>query len=411
MGLEMTSRILIAGAAVSLVACVALAERLEDTTYVPYGDKAIQYFETLPTEAVKLLDQRIEQGKDKLDYEAGGRGYLASLLKHLDINVDSQVLVFSQTSFQATLISAQRPRAVYFNDDYSVGFVQHGEVYEVSALDPKQGVIFYSLDTAKAAKPSFARREVCLQCHQGGQTLGVPGLVISSQYVPAGMPAEHVRGGFVTDDRTPIEDRWGGWYVSGSLGGQKHRGAPIGPDYDTKFDTSPYLTPNSDVVALMTLEHQTRMTNLITRIGWDTRIAMSDGKMKEAEPKLDAAIADMVGYMLFVDEAPLGAPVKGASTFSTTFAQRGPKDKQGRSLRDFDLQKRLFKYPLSYMVYTRAFDNMPAWDRERIYQKLYNVLIGKDSDPKFAKLSEEDRHNVLEILRETKPNLPAYWKS
>src|ERR1019366_1945689 len=403
----MGPRTVIAGVVLS-IACVALAERLEDTMFVPYEDKAIQYFETVPTEGVKALDDRIDKGQDHLDYVPGGQGYVASLLKHLDINVDSQVLVFSPDSFQSTLISAQRPRAVYFNDDYSVGFVQHGEVYEVSALDPKQGVIFYSLETARVAKPSFARREVCLQCHQGGQTLGVPGLVISSQYIPAGMPAEHVRGGFVTDDRTPIEDRWGGWYLSGSWGDQKNRGVAIKQD---TVDVSPYLSPYSDVVALMTLEHQTRMTDLIVRIGWDTRIAVGEGKLKEAEPKINAAIDDMVAYMLFVDEAPLSAPVKGASTFSTTFPQRGPKDKQGRSLRDFDLQKRLFKYPLSYMVYNKAFDAMPAWDRDRIYQELYDVLTGKDKDPRFEKLSADDRRSVLEIVRDTKSGLPAYWKN
>jgi hypothetical protein len=388
---------------------VAVADRLEDTSYVPYEHKAIQYFETPTDEAVKRLDDSIDQGKAKLDFEPGGRGYLRDLLKQLGLNVDSQVMVFSQTSFQATLISPQWPRAVYFNDEISVGFVPHGEVMEVSSLDPTQGVIFYTLNTARAAKPTFARREVCLQCHQGGQTLGVPGLVVSSQYIPAGMPAEHVRGGFVTDDRTPIENRWGGWYVSGSLANEKHRGVPLSSATPTTFDTSAYLSPTSDVVALMTLEHQTRMTNLIVRIGWDTRIAMAEGKLEESRAKLDAAIDDMVGYMLFTDEAPMQGPIKGVSTFSTTFPERGPRDKQGRSLRDFDLQKRLFKYPLSYMIYTKAFDSMPDWDRDRIYQRLFNVLTGKDTDPKFAKLSADDRRNVLEILRATKPNLPSYW--
>jgi hypothetical protein len=394
-----------------VLAGVAIADRLEDTTYVPYEHKAIQYFETPAEDAVKRLDDSIDQGKAKLAFEPGGLGYLPDLLKQLGLNVDSQVLVFSQTSFQATLISPQRPRAVYFNDENSVGFVQGGEVMEVSSVDPKQGVIFYTLNTGRTVKPSFARREVCLQCHQGGQTLGVPGLVVSSQYIPPGMPAEHARGGFVTDDRSPLEDRWGGWYVSGSLPNQKHRGVPIGPGIENTFDPSKYLSPNSDVVALLTLEHQTRMTNLITRIGWDTRIAMAEGKVDEARPKLEAAVDDMVGYMLFTDEAPMQGPIRGVSTFSTTFPARGPRDKQGRSLRDFDLEKRLFKYPLSYMIYTKAFDSMPDWDRERIYQRLFDVLTGKDKDPKFAKLSADDRRNVLEILRATKPNLPGYWSA
>lgn len=408
----MPSRKLIA-AGVGLMALgvtFAAGERLEDTWYVPYEHKAIQYFETPTNEPVRALDDAIDDGKTKLDYDTGGFSYLPDLLKHLGINVDSQVLVFSQTSFQASLISPQRPRAIYFNDDMAVGFIPRGEVMEVASLAPKQGVVFYSLDMEKVAKPTFARREACLQCHQGGQTLGIPGMMVSSQYVPEGMPVEHARGGFVTDDRTPIENRWGGWYVSGSMPNQKHRGIPIGPDIESKFNTSAYLSPNSDVVALLTLEHQARMTNLIVRLGWDTRIAEADGKMEESRAKLDDAIDDMLGYMLFVDAAPLHGPIKGASTFSTTFPARGPRDKQGRSLRDFDLQTRLFKYPLSYMIYTKAFDNMPDWDREHVYQRLYDVLTGKNKDPKFAKLSADDRHNVLEILRETKPDLPAYWK-
>lgn len=411
MELEMPSRTLIAAGCLSAaLAGIVLADRLEDTIYVPYEHKAIQYFETPTNEPVKRLDDLLDKGKARLEYTPGGLGYLPSLLKQLDLNVDSQVLVYTQTSFQAPLISPQRPRAIYFNDDVAVGFVQTGEVMEVSALDPKQGVVFYTLSTHKTDKPGFARREVCLQCHQGGQTLGVPGLVVASSYTPKGAEAEHQRGGFVTDDRTPIEDRWGGWYVSGDLGGQKHHGIPIGPDLEPHFDTSAYLSPTSDVVALMTLEHQTRMTNLITRIGWDYRIAAADGKLDEARPKLEAAIEDMVGYMLFIDEAPIAAPIKGVSTFTRTFPERGPRDKQGRSLRDFDLRKRLFKYPLSYMIYNKAFDSLPDWPRERIYRRLYDVLTGKDTSASFAKLSAADRGNILTILRDTKPNLPAYWK-
>ena len=409
----MASRILLAVGCTAAIAgfSFALAERLEDTTYVPYEHKAIQYFETPTNEAVKHLDDLLDEGKAKLDYAGGGLGYLPSVLKKLDLNVDSQVLVYTQTSFQAPLISPQRPRAIYFNDDIAVGFVQHGEVMEVSALDPMQGVAFYTLSTYKKDKPAFARREVCLQCHQGGHTLGVPGLVVSSAYMPKGVEAEHTRGGFVTDDRTAIEDRWGGWYVSGDLGGQKHQGIPIGAGIEPKFDPSAYLSPDSDVVALLTLEHQTRMTNLIIRVGWDTRIAQADGKLEESKAKLDAAIEDMVGYMLFVDEAPMNGPIKGVSTFTKTFPARGPVDKQGRSLRDFDLQKRLFKYPLSYMIYNKAFDSMPEWARDRVYRRLYDVLSGKDTSPKFAKLSADDRRNVLEILRATKHGLPDYWKA
>ncbi len=409
----MASRTLIAAGCAGLAAFAvfAFADRLEDTIFIPYEHPAIKYFETPTDEAVSRLNDQLEKGKAKLDYEPGGLGYLPSVLKHFGINPDSQALVFSQDSFQAQLITPQEPRAIYFNDDIAIGFVQHGEVIEVTSLDSKNGVAFYTLEVHKTDKPSFARRDVCLQCHQGGQTLGIPGLVVSSAYTPKGQQSEHTRGGFVTDDRTPIEDRWGGWYISGNLGGQKNQGVPIGKGTPERFDPSRYLSPYSDIVALMTLEHQTRMTNLIVRIGWDTRIATADGKMAEAQPKLDAAIEDMVGYMLFIDEAPITAPVEGASTFEKTFPERGPRDKEGRSLRDFDLKTRLFKYPLSYMIYAKAFDNMPVWARDRIYRRLYDILTGKDTSPKFARLTADDRKNMLQILRETKPNLPNYWKS
>ena len=162
----------------------------------------------------------------------------------------------------------------------------------------------------------------------------------------------------------------------------------------------------------MTLEHQTRMTNLMTRIGWDARIALREGKGKlddAARGRINTEIEEMVGYMLFVDEEPLKAPVKGVSTFTKTFAERGPRDSKGRSLRDFDLQRRLFRYPLSYMIYSAAFDGLPDVVRERVYQRLYDILTGKDQSKTFAGISAADRHAVLEILRATKPSLPEYW--
>jgi len=169
------------------------------------------------------------------------------------------------------------------------------------------------------------------------------------------------------------------------------------------FDTSRYLEPTSDVVALMTLEHQTRMTNLIIRICWDARRGI-------AEDKLNPEIEEMLKYMLFADEEPLRAPVKGVSTFTETFPQRGPRDAQGRSLRDFDLKTRLFRYPLSYMIYSAAFDGMPDKVRDRVYQRLHEILTGKDNSKTFANVSPKTRSEILEILRATKPQLPDYWR-
>jgi hypothetical protein len=186
--------------------------------------------------------------------------------------------------------------------------------------------------------------------------------------------------------------------------------ARVAPRNQFKIDASAYLSGESDVVALMTLEHQTRIANLMTRIGWDTRIAMAEGTLDSFQRRLDSEADEMVAYLLFAEEAPIREPIRGVSSFATTFPQRGPRDKKGRSLRDFDLQTRLFRYPLSYMIYSEAFDRMPDLAREGVYRKLYNVLTGVESGARFVRLFPEDRRNIREILLDTKPNLPAYWR-
>ncbi|HEY1240909.1 MAG TPA: hypothetical protein VGF16_10145 [Bryobacteraceae bacterium] len=394
------------------------AERLEDTLYIPLDDPAIRYNQA-PNDPVARLEKRLEAGEAKLDYAANGLGYLPSVLHNLGINLDSQVLVFSKTSIQTSHISPLTPRSIYFNDEVSVGFVQNGDVLELTALDPKLGIILYTLDTPKTDKPQFSRRDDCLKCHQGPVTLGVPGLLVSSVHPRTGGRESH-GSAFMTDQRTPLEERWGGWYVTGTTGDQKHYGnnpnlvdplqpgGPAGSDsqnvtkLDGFFEVSRYPAATSDLVALMTLEHQTRMTNLITRIGWDARINAKD-------PKLDGKIEELLGYMLFTDEAPLKAPVAGVSSFAKSFAERGPRDKQGRSLRDFDLKTRLFRYPLSYMIYSAAFDSLPEVARSRVYQRLYDILAEKDHSKTFESLAAADRRAILEIVRDTKPGLPAYW--
>jgi len=398
------------------LAAVAYAEA-PDLTILSIDHPSIQYAKPVD-DPVARLDQKLASGQAKLEYR-GDLGYLPSVLESLKVNPDSQMLVFSKTSFQAAKISPRNPRELFFNDDVMVGNVRGGDVLEFAALDPKQGYIFYTLDVQKMDTPRFVRRDSCLQCHQGPATLGIPGIMVGSVYPDSsGMPSSRM-GNPVTDDRTPIQDRWGGWYVTGQHGGMIHKGNAVARDSShpdvletqgtqnltslaKKFDATGYISGLSDIVALMMLEHQTHMTNLMIRIGWDARIGTD-------QAKIDSKIDDMVKYMLFADEAKLYDPIEGVSTFAKTFPQLGPRDKQGRSLRDFDLQKRMFKYPLSYMIYSDAFNALPEAVREKIYRRLYDVLSGKDQDPKFARLSAEDKQNVLAILRDTKPDLPAYW--
>ena len=372
---------------------------------------------------VALLEKQIERGEVKLDYSANGWGYLPSLLKHLGVNMDSQILVFSKTSLQHPKISPKAPRAIYFNDNVSVGYVQEGSVYEFTSLDPSQGLVFYTMDTQKTETPRFERRtNECLICHAPAG-----GMLISSVYPSAdGTPL--VTGTFFAgiDHRTPIEERWGGWYVSGTHGSMRHMGNAVAPDparpadleesgtqnlrsLASKIDPSKYLTSTSDIVALMTAEHQTHMTNLITGLSRQFRQTSNNGNSAKSKPGLDKAIDQIVDYMLFVDEAPLRERVQGVSSFTSTFPQRGPRDRHGRSLRDFDLQRRLFRYPLSFMIYSEIFDAMPAAAQQRIYQRLFDVLSGKDRSPKYAHISDLDRNAILEIVRDTKAGVPDYW--
>jgi len=178
---------------------------------------------------------------------------------------------------------------------------------------------------------------------------------------------------------------------------------------ERKFDTSLYLAPTSDIVALMTLEHQTRMTDLLIRLGWDTRLTSADRKLSEFQQRFKFLVEEVAAYMLFADEARMKYPVEGISSFTKTFPERGPRDQRGRSLRDFDLKTRMFRYPLSYFIYGENFDNLPGVAKDALYRRLYEILSGKETGLRYARLSVADRRAILEILRETKPNLPAYY--
>jgi len=359
---------------------------------LPVDHPAIHYFQGPLDDPIARLSKRIATGDVKLPFRDGGLGFLPGLLDALGVNPDTQALVFSKTSFQASKISPRNPRAIYFSDNVAVGFVPGGDGLEIAALDPKQGIVFYTLD---ARKPEFTRHDTCLQCHQGPATMGVPGVFIGSVFPnSAGSPSR--ASAIITDHRTPFEDRWGGWYVDSNRGAQKGRANSVAfnPSEPEKLEALPkfapngYLTMTSDIVALMTFEHQTQMVNLITRLGWLAR-------MGAPKAELDAAMEAAVSYMLFTDEAPLKEPLEGVSTFTQTFPARGPRDHLGRSLRDFDLKQRLFRYPLSFVIYSEAFDALPESIRAQVYKRLY------------ASVSKP----VLEILCDTKKDLPAYWQA
>lgn len=230
-------------------------------------------------------------------------------------------------------------------------------------------------------------------------------------------------GTSLVNHRTPIVDRWGGWYVTGDSGKQHHRGNVFGkaafarhekePGYlgnqsELKrfFDVSEYPVGSSDIVALMVMEHQSHMHNFLTRLSYESTIALQQyGHIRYLKNITEA----FVRYLLFTEEAPMTSPIRGSSGFAERFAKQGPRDAKGRSLRDFDLETRLFKYPCSYLIYSDAFEQLPAKLKERIYERLFEILDGEDSSGAYEKISPESRQAIREILVATKKDLPARW--
>jgi hypothetical protein len=411
---------------------------------------AIEYSKGPVTDRIFELNRRLSEGAARLAFDSS-TGYLRSTLEALNISVASQVAVFAQNSFQAPLINMKNPRALFFNDTAAVGYVRGGTVMELAALDPHQGVVFYTLNQTATDVPQFTRNDNCLACHLSWTTLGVPGyFVLSMQTLPDDKNA--YASGFASDHRTPFDTRWGGWYITGTLGGLRHiANKPIStatsPDavvpearelksLASEFDPTGYLSPHSDIVALMVLEHQTHMANLISRLGWETRVAnyeelgaaprpgraspaasvprtgraTVDSAAAKLRSRLQEAANDLVDYMLFVYEVPLPNKIRGSSSFAEEFAALGPADDKGRSLRQFDLERRLMRYPCSYMVYSDAFDGLPMLAKDLVYRRLWAVLSGQEKGSQYAKLSAADRKAIVEILRATKKELPDYFQ-
>jgi len=369
---------------------------------------AIAYSTAAVNDPVAGLNRKLADGSISLAFDESGSGYLPSVLEALQIPVASQMLAFAETSLQARKINRGNPRAVYFKDDVAVAWVRTGDVLELAGQDPRQGTVFYTLPQQPLAAPRFERNDTCLACHLSWDTLAVPGPVLQTVF-PRQNDLEYANGGFV-DHRLPIDERWGGWFVTGTQVPARHMGnQPLmqptprkGPvqklaTVQGEFDTARYLAHTSDIAALLVFDHQVHATNLMTRLNWEARAGTPD--------RVDEAVNELVDYLLFVDEAPIPGRVEGSSGFSEAFAAMGPRDSKGRSLRDLRLEGRTMAYPLSYMIYTPMFDALPATARDAVAARLRAVLAGRDTRPKYAHLTPALRTAIVEILRETKPGL------
>ena len=416
---------------VGLAVGTACLAGLNDRLGPPLDHPAILYRSQPVSDPVGLLNDKVQRGSAYLTFEAP-QGYLRSVLRALNVPVESQLAAFSKTSQQADRIHPGNPRTIFFNDSVSVAWM-YGGFIELASHDPQQGVIFYTVTQDKTSRPIFQRHDDCVRCHVSDATLGVPGMMIRSVFTaPDGRP-RLIMGAFLIDHRSPIENRWGGYYVTGATAAVRHLGNAWAVDEDDpsamvtsgtlqvgslekRFDTGHYLSPYSDVGALMVFDHQMYMTNLISRVGWEVRAALYEaahGQHVDTDKILRESAEEFVDYLLFIDEAPLPAPIQStaarrSSAYAKVFTARGPFDRKGRSLRELDLQYRLLRYPCSYMIYSEAFDALPTSAKAAIYARLSQVLSGRAPGDKYKRLNLADRRAIVEILRDTKRDLPAH---
>lgn len=390
----------------------AQADDLDKLERLPFRERPVDYFGAEAEDSASRLARRVDSGEVKLEHREG-TGWLLSVLRELRVPVESQVLVFSKSSVHTRLISPKTPRAIFFNDEVYVGWVPGSPMIEVSAIDPAKGAIFHSVkQDAGAGRPEFVREESCLLCHASVGSLNVPGHLLRSFVTDR---QGEMRSGWsrVTHD-TPFANRWGGWFATasqaerfGSLANlvgdddhARHRSeftfrGPVG-DVTAEFglDSSAYPSKQSDVVALLVLDHQVHGHNLLTRVNYEARF----DRRGDAEELL-------LRYLLFVDAAPLPSPVRGTTEFAAWFEKQGPRDRQGRSLRQLDLNTRLLRFRCSPLIHNAAFDGLPAEARARLTRHLREVLTAANPPSPFDRIPADERQTIFEILRGTAPGL------
>jgi hypothetical protein len=417
----------------------------------------IRYSESIPSDPVASLQRRLAAGEVRLNRDPTF-GYLPSLLKELNISPKSQVLVFSKTSLQIHKISPANPRAIYFNDSVYVGYVPGSEILELAANDPQLGAVFYTLDgrggkneldrdpgpeTEKSktnAEPGVddiklvRDRGNCLSCHATTRTESVPGYLVRSIFPDRSGRPRTGASSFTTDYRSPWKQRWGGWYVTGTHGAMRHMGNTFAIDRSdpqkidvdgganltelpTRVRTGLHLLPSSDLVALLVLEHQTRVHNLITRANYETRQAVAlDEAMNQAlerpaeyrsestQRRIASAANALAEALLLIDEPKLEEAVSGTIGFREVFQTMGPVSSNGQSLRQLDLTERLFRYPLSFLIYTPEFQQLPAEVMGPVKERLRVELSdGGIEGVRRGLVQQSSRPEIRQILSDTLP--------
>lgn len=371
--------------------------------------------------------------------DSNSRDILKALLDELKIPVSSQVIVFSKTSLQRNLITPAHPRAIYFNKDYYVGYVPGGLI-EVIACDDPSGMMFYDLDPNKKPKDrKFVRNQECLTCHANHNTMDVPGLLVRSVFTEKTGETVLPWGSYLTTPASPMSERWGGWYVTGTHGESLHMGNKFVmrsaadelsyrkkfgqnvTDLSNYFDTDKHLTDTSDILALMLMEHQVQVHNTLSssKMSYLRRVhltkAINAGKYDPSSESARKIVGEhankILKTLLFTDSIDLPADgVDGSDVFEEEFAKAGVSY-DDHSLRDLRLQKRIFKYRCSYMIRCKAFDMLPDIIRKEVLVRLNKVVTDKGNYPGLPQLSSREKKRIHEILLHTHKEYKEVAKS
>lgn len=388
----------------------------------------LRYSETASTDPIANLAAELAKGERKIE-GITPLDQLRFVLKHLDIPEASQMLVFSKTSKQNPLIHPGNPRCVFFNENSYVGYVPGGDI-EVIAHDPLLGSVYYLISThnENPTRQIVRDNSECLSCHGTTRTESIPGVLIRSVFPDENGHPLLSAGTFLTNHSSPIGERWGGYYVTGHsslphLGNRTYQESserilPLkSPDLATlagKIDTSRYLRPTSDIVALMVLEHQCQVHNQLVAAGMNYRRIYwlqksldptADPDSGTAGKHADESARKIADLLLFENEADIGEDgIEGDPAFQEAFTKRFPKSKDGRSLADFQLNSHLFKHRCSYMVYSKIFESLPPRVKSAVINRLHTILKSEPEPGNHPNLKTSERRKISSILEQTLPD-------
>ena len=404
----------------------------------PFEEPPISYSATQTNDRATAINAAFRSRADEIR-SLPAKKRLQWLLDELGIPVESQLFVFSKTSLQRDLINPETPRVLYFSDEAYVGWSVTGS-FEISVFDAKLGTTFYLLDQHAAKdEPLLERSGDCLLCHSRHEH--TPSLRTRSVFPDANGEPLSGSGGSNIAPSTPLAERWGGWYVTGTKAPFEHRGNLTGRKVDDfegpsalptrnltslegVVDTRRYLLKTSDVLPLLMHDHQVHVHNVLSTANQDARIALHRwpamreilGLPKDAPPQgsclvvFDSQAEKILDALLCRDEAAWPAEgFRSDGVFAAAYAKTRKPDAKGRSLRDLDLRTRLFRYRCSPLIYSQSFATLPKELHDIVLLRLSSGLRAFPPSPSFGHLADDERVAIHEILTATLPDLPKGW--